>query len=361
MKEHITTKYLARTDTALGLLLNYLFDGVYIVDKSRKIIFWNKGAEQLTGFAANEVYGRKCSDNILNHIDENGNLLCKSKYCPLVRIFKNSKHVIKKVYPLHKSGRRFPTLTYVAPIEDENGEIIAGIEVFRDISKEEDYRILQEKFTNFIKKYVSTTTFETVMERIQLDDMQTSSMTRDITILSLDIVDFTTFSEKSSPKDVVKMLNEMFGICGVITEECHGDIDKFIGDAIMAVFVDANDAVLASEKILTALTDLNTIRTNKGRQEVNVRLGINSGKVIQGDIGTVERKDLTVIGDAVNIAARIQTVTAPNSISISEATFSRLKNPNSFTFKEEVIVKGKTQPVRIFRHNSYPIYSDLTG
>jgi adenylate cyclase len=104
---------------------------------------------------------------------------------------------------------------------------------------------------------------------------------------------------------------------------------------------------------------LNTVRTKEFKQEVNVRLGINSGKVIQGDIGTVERKDLTVIGDAVNIAARIQTVTAPNSISISEATFSRLKNPSSFKFKEEVIVKGKKQSVRIFRHISYPTHSGV--
>ncbi len=335
----------------LRLILDSIFDGVYIVDRKRKIIFWNSGAEEITGYSSDEVSGRRCSDNILNHIDENGNILCKGK-CPLLRTLKTGKHVRMKVYPLHKSGNRFPVMTHIAPIVDKDGNTIAAVEVFRDISKEEDFRILQEKFNNLIKKYVSSATFETVMGQIQSGD-SSGGRIRDLTVLYLDIAGFTSFSENNSPEEVVEMLNEVFGICHVITTEHQGDIDKFIGDAVMAIFIDPNDAVLAAEKILfEALPKINEMRIQDNKSPVNIRIGINSGNVIEGEIGTIDRKDLTVIGDVVNTASRIETACVVNSISISEATYSRLNPQNSkiFKFGEKVAVKGKKEPVSIFNY-----------
>ena len=106
---------------------------------------------------------------------------------------------------------------------------------------------------------------------------------------------------ESTPRQVVEVLNDVFGICDVITREKHGDIDKFIGDAIMAVFIDAQDAVEASEKILhEALPYFNRLRAEEGLVPIRIRIGVNSGIVLQGDVGTTDRKDLTVIGDVVN-------------------------------------------------------------
>jgi PAS domain S-box-containing protein len=333
--------------SALETVLDCIFDGVYIVDKKRQILFWNMGAEHITGYTAKEVEGRKCYDGILDHIDEHGNLLCKNR-CPLVRTLHTGEHVREKIYPLHQSGRRFPVMTHVAPIRDQAGNIIAAIEVFRDITELEEFRILQEKFQSIIKKYVSTKTFEEVMEQVHSGSESRARM-RDLTILYLDIVGFTTFSEQNPPEKVAEMLNNVFGICEVITKECHGDIDKFIGDAMMAVFIDANDAVYAANRILDALIRLNTIRRQDGDEPVLVRIGINSGDVIQGDIGTIERKDLTVIGDVVNTASRIQSFANPGSIVLSEATFSRLKDGSRFAYEGEITVKGRHNPVGIFR------------
>ena len=344
--------FILREDTAnLKLILNSMFDGVYIVDRERKIAFWNSGAEEITGYSSDEVFGRRCSDNILNHIDEDGNLLCKGK-CPLVRTLKTGEHIRLKMYPLHKSGKRFPVMTHIAPITNKDGTIVAAVEVFRDISKEEDFRIIQEKFNNLIKKYVSSATFETVMEQIHSGDSSAGSI-RDLTVLYLDIAGFTSFSEKNSPEEVVDMLNEVFGICGVITRECQGDIDKFIGDSVMAIFIDPNDAVLAAEKILfDALPKMNEMRIQDNKAPVNIRIGINSGNVIEGEIGTIDRKDLTVIGDVVNTASRIEAACALNSISISEMTYSRLNPENSklFKFDKKVPVKGKKDPVSILKY-----------
>jgi PAS domain S-box-containing protein len=347
--EELSIEYLQRRDTVLAVLLDTIFDGVYIVDTTRTIIFWNRGAEEITGFSADEVAGRRCADNILNHIDPDGTLLCSAS-CPLAKTLETGAPLRVKVYTRHKSGRRLPVMTHIAPIRNKEGNIIAAIEVFRDISKEEEFRLLQEKFSAVISKYVSSTTFDEVMSQVR-SGVERVPQVRDLTVLFLDVVGFTSFTERHCPEEAVNMLNDLFGICEVITRECHGDIDKFIGDSVMAVFVDANDAVSAAEKILySALPKMNAMRTIEDKEAISVRIGINSGNLIQGDIGTIERKDLTVIGDVVNTASRIERESDPNTMFISEATFSRLKNPEKFIFDKKVQVKGKRQPVPIFRY-----------
>jgi len=330
--------------------LNNLYDGVYVVDPQRRILFWNKAAEMMTGYSAEEVLGHSCKDDILNHIDENGILLCRSA-CPIVKAIAFKGTATAKVYPKTKQGRRFPVETHVSTIQDETGEVVAAIEVFRDITHQEEYRIMQEKFNSLIRKYVSTATFSDIQSRIQGGTQQNVPRILDLSVLYLDVVNFTGFSEVNKPEDVVRLLNDLFGICDVITRECFGDIDKFIGDAIMAVFNDANDAVQSARKILeTGIPELNRVRQEEGDSPIAIRIGINSGLVLQGDVGTIDRKDLTVIGDTVNTAARIEKSSLPNRLMISEATLARLNDElvNSFSFHHEVELKGKSEPIRLF-------------
>jgi class 3 adenylate cyclase len=241
--------------------------------------------------------------------------------------------------------------THVSTIQDESGEVLAAIEVFRDITHQEEYRIMQEKFNSLIRKYVSTATFSDIQSRIQGGTQLNVPRILDLSVLYLDVVNFTGFSEVNKPEDVVRLLNDLFGICDVITRECFGDIDKFIGDAIMAVFNDANDAVQSARKILeTGIPELNRIRQEEGDSPIVIRIGINSGLVLQGDVGTIDRKDLTVIGDTVNTAARIEKSSLPNRLMISEATLARLNDElvNSFSFHHEVELKGKSEPIKLF-------------
>lgn len=348
MKETgITLEYLSRTDTSLATILNSLFDGVYIVDKHMGIIFWNKGAEQITGYTADEVRGHFCSDDILNHIDENGNSMCRGN-CPLRETLKKRSPTEWKVYPKKKSGGRIPVMTHVAPIFNEQGEIIAAIEIFRDISKEEELRILQEKFARHLSKYVSQTTIKTIQSLVNTNRELTQPKHRDLTILYIDVVQFTPYSESHPPEEVVEMLNGLFTLCSKITEMHHGDIDKFIGDAVMAVFVSADDAVSASEAIIQRLEQWNQERIQQGKTPIQIRIGINSGIVLHSDIGSEDRKDLTVIGDAVNIAARIQATAKPNTVTISEATYARLSKPERFQTCQKIHVKGKSEPIVVY-------------
>jgi class 3 adenylate cyclase len=268
--------------------------------------------------------------------------------CPLTEVIKSGERTECKAYPMHKSGRRFPTVTHAAPIKDASGAIIGAIEVFRDISAEEQHAILQEKFEKLIRKYVSKTTYESVLDAAS-KDVALRASTKDLTVLFLDVVAFTSLVEKHPVDRIVDMLNQLFSLCAHVIGRRSGDIDKFIGDCVMAVFVDAQDAVDAARDILhEAMPTLNRALSAKGLPEVRVRVGVSSGRLIQGDIGSSERKDNTVVGDVVNTAFRVQGAAEPGGFLISESTYARLAKPEGFVFCKEIPLKGKGQPVRLF-------------
>ncbi len=346
MVGQISIEFLSRQDSLLALVLDAIFDGVYIADEERRVLFWNRGAEAITGYSREEVLGKRCRENILNHIDDSGCILCNSD-CPLSKVIESGEPVTHKVYALHQSGRRIPCETHVAPLRDEDGRVVAAIEVFRDISHQEEFRILQKKFNKIIARYVSSHTLEQVMAQAK-GEGPTNAHVKDLTILYLDLVGFTDFSERHRGEEAVALLNDVFGICDVLTTKYQGDVDKFIGDSVMAVFIDANDAVAAGKDILEAMRRFNEERREQGHEEVGVRIGINSGMVIQGDVGMRQRKDMTVIGDVVNTASRIEGLARRDSIFISEVTRARLANPDEFAYEGDLPVKNKKEPIRVY-------------
>ncbi|HNY10030.1 MAG TPA: adenylate/guanylate cyclase domain-containing protein [Candidatus Wallbacteria bacterium] len=330
-------------------LLDFIFDGIYVVDTDRKIVFWNKGAENMTGYKQDKVRGRKCSDNILNHIDCDGNLVCLCDTCPLKRAVEMDKESIYKLYPLHNDGHRFPVSTHISPVKNKEGKIIGAIEVFRDISEQEKLDALQKKFDKLVRQYISVSTYDSIIKEVSSGG-KIKGVLKDMTVFFMDIVSFTTFSEKHKPEQVIEMLNYFFSVSTHVIKNNTGDIDKFIGDCVMAIFIDASDAVKAAKEFINeGLPSLNEMLKQKGLQNINVRIGINSGNLIQGDIGSDARKDMTVIGDVVNTASRVEHEARHGSFMISESTYSRLPNPHDFEFDKEILLKGKAIPVKLFR------------
>jgi len=116
-------------------LLDNLFDGVYYVDARRKITFWNKAAERITGFSKDEVVGNACYENILRHIDAAGRELCLNG-CPLHQTLQDGEMREARVFLHHKNGHRVPVHVRISPIRDEAGRIIGGVEIFSDNSRE---------------------------------------------------------------------------------------------------------------------------------------------------------------------------------------------------------------------------------
>jgi diguanylate cyclase (GGDEF)-like protein/PAS domain S-box-containing protein len=114
-------------------LLESIFDGVYVVDAERRITYWNRGAESLTGYSADEAVRRYCYDNFLGHVDEKGRALCTNG-CPLSATLLDGRRREADVFLRHKLGHRVPVCVRVAPITNRSGQIVGAVEVFNDVS-----------------------------------------------------------------------------------------------------------------------------------------------------------------------------------------------------------------------------------
>lgn len=118
-------------------MLESLADGVYATDTERRIIFWNRAAERITGYRADEVLGRSCSGNLLVHVDKDGHALCGEEHCPLHRaiVTGQASRTPVLVHAKCRDGHRIPTEVSVAPLRDKTGRVIGGVEVFRDVTQ----------------------------------------------------------------------------------------------------------------------------------------------------------------------------------------------------------------------------------
>lgn len=119
--------------TVFPKIVDNIHDGLYIVDKDRAITFWNKAAERITGYNADEVLGKKCSETILTHMDGKGNKLCTG-HCPLEKTMADKKMREAEIYLHHKKGHRVPVSVRVSTLTDSDGRVVGGIELFTDIS-----------------------------------------------------------------------------------------------------------------------------------------------------------------------------------------------------------------------------------
>jgi adenylate cyclase len=208
--------------------------------------------------------------------------------------------------------------------------------------------VMAIKENNILKMYVDEAVLNFMNTR-EFEASLTANETVEASVAFIDICSFTIISEKESPDTVVKLLNNYFDLMVKEIIEQRGYIDKFIGDATMAVFrgdyhLDrAVDACLAVRKKINSLKDFNGYAPS-------VSIGINSGEMISGNIGsaTLKRLDYTVIGDVVNTAQRLQSAALPSQIIINEDAFEKIKGSFNCVRVGEVKLKNKEKPVIIY-------------
>jgi class 3 adenylate cyclase/FixJ family two-component response regulator len=207
------------------------------------------------------------------------------------------------------------------------------------------------KENNILKMYVD----QTVLNFMGSREFESSLMTNETveaSVVFIDICSFTSISENETPDTVVKLLNNYFDVMVKEIIAQNGYIDKFMGDAIMAVFrgdhhldraIEACLAVRAEIAKLPAISEHVTFRPN-------VSQGINSGELVSGNIGSISlrRLDYTVIGDVVNTAQRLQSAAAPGQIIISEASYQKVKEYFQCRKVGEVKLKNKSIPITIY-------------
>ena len=207
------------------------------------------------------------------------------------------------------------------------------------------------KENNILKMYVD----ETVLNFMGSREFESSLMvneTVEATVAFIDICSFTTISENESPDRVVKLLNSYFDVMVKEIIDQGGFIDKFIGDAIMAVFRGEYHLDRAIDACLAVRKKIEELPNESGNIffKPKVSIGINSGEMISGNIGSanLRRLDYTVIGDEVNIAQRLQSAAKEGQIVISESSYEKVKESFSCKKVGEVNLKNKSQPLMIY-------------
>jgi len=189
------------------------------------------------------------------------------------------------------------------------------------------------------------------------------------TVLFSDIRSFTTITEQLGAQGTVTLLNEYFTLMVDCIQREEGMLDKFIGDAIMAAFGipvghedDADRAVRTAIAMMGALRTWNTVRAGEGKPPLEIGIGLNTDQVVSGNIGSRKRMDYTIIGDGVNLAARLESACKQYGahILISEFTYRALRGTYRTREVDRVVVKGKSQPVSVYEvldfhdDDSYP-------
>ncbi len=212
----------------------------------------------------------------------------------------------------------------------------------------------KEFIKNTFERYVSKPLADQILERH--DDLQLGGEVREVTILFSDIRRFTSLAEQLPPEQVVTVLNEYFSRMITIVSKYHGMVDKLMGDSVMALFgapVSHDDdpyrAIQCALEMQQEGILFNREQMAKGLPALPMGIGINTGSVVAGNIGSATKMEYTVIGDEVNIAARMQGIAKPGEVLISENTYQLVADTVQVTALEPIIFKGKKTVVAVYR------------
>ena len=216
-------------------------------------------------------------------------------------------------------------------------------------------RLYEEKtlLRDTISRYVSPQMCTEILNNPSL--LQLGGQRRKVTVLFADIAGFTALSENMEPEKVVEMLNAFFTEMVDLVFQHQGTLDKYFGDALMAEFgVPVEIPGAASQAVACALAmhrRLQEMRDQGLTPIQKMRIGINTGEAIVGNIGSAKRMDFTVIGDVVNVAARLQEMSkeVDADILVSEATYNEVDGKLGFQALPPVVLRGRREPTVVYR------------
>ncbi len=239
----------------------------------------------------------------------------------------------------------------VLPMQDAKSNVIGAIVVFNDISKE-------KRIQSNLSRYIPQHLVKKVMDHDNLSLLK-GNLSK-CSILFSDIRNFTTLTEEFGAIQIVELLNKYFEAMITSVHKYNGILDKYIGDAIMTVFgvpyanlSDAKNAVSCALDMFSMLYKLN--ENNIDSHRLSIGVGISTGNVVSGNIGSEKRFEYTVIGDSVNLAARLESATKTYGVEllICENTYHEVKDEFHCREIDTLLVKGKHIPVKVFTVSGY--------
>jgi adenylate cyclase len=231
---------------------------------------------------------------------------------------------------------------------DEVGDLAIAFDNMTQGLKERD------KVKTLFSKFHGSSIAEDIISK----DIVVGGQSKEVVILFCDIRSFTSFSENKSPEEVVAMLNEYFSVMVKVINQHGGVVDKFIGDAIMAVWgapqstpFDVYNSVKACLEMRKTLAELNSRRLARNAPPIVIGIGLHTGTAISGTIGSTERMEYTVIGNTVNTASRIESSTKAfgTDLLVSEAVFLKLGDSFKTEFAGSAEVKGRSEALNLFK------------
>jgi len=325
-------------------ILESMSSGVITLDENRKIITCNAGGLRIMKVSQEEILDRQSEEFFTG---TNSWILEK-----LNRIEETQTSDVTMDAELEFGGEKISVNFTVLPLISVEQKRLGSMIMIEDISSE-------KRMKSTMSRYMDPGIADKLLGDGE-DILGGKSVTS--TVLFSDIRGFTTLAEELGAQGTVSLLNEYFTIMVDCIQREGGMLDKFIGDAIMAAFGvpitnkdDEDRGMRAAISMLTELTALNKIRKDDGKKPIDIGIGLNTDLVVTGNIGSPKRMDYTLIGDGVNLAARLESACKQYGahILISENTYKKLHGTYRIREIDLVVVKGKTEPVGIYEVLDY--------
>ena len=239
------------------------------------------------------------------------------------------------------------SITLHVPSRDEIGALTHSFNEMAASLREKD--AIKRAFTRYVAREVVTEILK------DPDKIVLTGERRDVTVLFCDVRGFTSISERLPPEEVVAMLNAFYTLMIDTTFKYDGTLDKFLGDGVMAVFgapIYHGDhslrAVRTALAMQAGMRELSARRVAEGKAPLTIGIGINAGDAVAGSVGTEARMEYTVVGDSVNLAARLESAAKPGQILIAGATYARVRDAVQARALGPMKVKGKEEEIDVY-------------
>lgn len=346
--------------------------GVAVLDSQGRPYYINRAGQQLLGQGVLQLNSVEDFSESYHIYIAGTDTIYPYENLPLVRALRGENATADDL-EIHRPDKKIPLETWGTPIFDGD-QVAFAMAVFQDVAERKQAETERHKFIEKLfelnqnleksldaeseltdaygrfvpHQFLNLLGYESIIDVNLGDQVQ-----QEMSVLFADIRDFTTLSETMTPQENFNFINAYLSRMEPAITSNNGFIDKYIGDAIMALFSDfADDAVKAGIAMLNILTNYNEDRQRVGYIPIQIGIGINSGSLMLGTVGGKSRMDSTVISDAVNLASRIEGLTKDYSVPllISHQTLERLRNPADYAIRivDKVQVKGKSQYVVVY-------------
>jgi len=325
-------------------MLESMSNGVITTDEDGKVVTCNKAGLRILRVGSKDILGQTIESFFLG---DNDWVIEKVKKVEEIQELEELLDAELKI-----DGDTISVNAHFLPLMNTEGKKLGSMIMLEDISSE-------KRMKSTMSRYMDPGLADQLLDG---GDEILGGLAVEATVLFSDVRSFTTITESLGPQGTVKMLNEYFTLMVDCISEQGGMLDKFIGDAIMAAFgipvplEDAEDkGVRAGINMITSLWEWNKKRVKDGQMPIDMGLGLNTDSVVSGNIGSPKRMDFTMIGDGVNLAARLESACKQYHarILISEFTKAKLKGTYRLRDVDLVVVKGKTQPVGVYEVLDY--------